>query len=252
MVIPGLAFASGGSGSGGAGTGPGSPGSSQNPSVPVTAGNVPVSASSGGITISTQASAFMRGGVSLTGTVPASDAGDVVEIDQLGSNSSWAPVADANAQPNGSFTATWHPARPGRADDPRGDQGRPGLERRRRRADAVSDALPAFDRDALRPRLLRTPDRLRTDPQARHDRCGQPDAPLRHAGQRLLQGERDHGAGDRPRPVCPRRQLGPDDGDRACARHPRAPRSIGAAPVPAAGSTTTPTTASTSAAPSAQ
>ena len=113
MVIPGLAFASGGSGSGGAGTGPGSPGSSQNPSVPVTAGNVPVSASSGGITISTQASAFMRGGVSLTGTVPASDAGDVVEIDQLGSNSSWAPVADASAQPNGSFTATWHPARPG-------------------------------------------------------------------------------------------------------------------------------------------
>ncbi len=113
MVIPGLALASGGSGSGGAGTGPGSPGSSQNPPVPVTSGNVPVSASNGGITISTQASAFMKRGVSLTGTVPASDAGDVVEIDQLGSNSAWVPVADANAESNGSFTATWHPARPG-------------------------------------------------------------------------------------------------------------------------------------------
>jgi rare lipoprotein A len=113
MVIPGLAFASGGSGSGGAGTGPGSPGSSQTPPVPITSGNVPVSASSGGITISTQASAFMKGGVSLTGTVPASDAGDVVEIDQLGSNSAWVPVADAAAEPNGSFTTTWHPTRPG-------------------------------------------------------------------------------------------------------------------------------------------
>ena len=113
MVIPGLAFASGGSGSGGAGAGPGSPGSSQNPPVPVTSGNVPVSASSGGITISTQASAFMKGGVSVTGAVPASDASDVVEIDQMGSNSVWVPVADANAEPNGSFTTTWHPARPG-------------------------------------------------------------------------------------------------------------------------------------------
>jgi rare lipoprotein A len=113
MVIPGLASASGGSGSGGAGTGPGSPGSTQTPPIPVTSGNVPVSASSGGITISTQASAFMKGGVSLTGTVPASDAGDVIEIDQLGNNSVWAPVADTTAQPNGSFAATWHPARPG-------------------------------------------------------------------------------------------------------------------------------------------
>jgi len=113
MLIPGLAFAAGGSGSGGAGTGPGSPGSSQTPPVPVTSGNVPVSASSGGITISTQASAFMKGGVSVIGSAPASDAGSVIEIDQLSSNSVWTPVADATAQPNGSFAATWHPARPG-------------------------------------------------------------------------------------------------------------------------------------------
>jgi rare lipoprotein A len=115
MVIPGLAFASGGSGSGGAGTGPGSPGSSQNPPVPITAGNVPVSASSDGITITSEASAFIRGGVSVTGSVPASDAGDVVEIDQLSSTASatWVPVADATAQPGGSFAASWRPGRAG-------------------------------------------------------------------------------------------------------------------------------------------
>ena len=116
MAIPGLAFAgSGEDGSGGAGTAPGSPGSSQIPPVPVTAGNVPVTASSDGITITSEASAFIRGGVSVTGTVPASDAGDVVEIDQLSSASSgaWVPVADASAQSGGSFTAAWHPSRAG-------------------------------------------------------------------------------------------------------------------------------------------
>jgi peptidoglycan lytic transglycosylase len=115
MVIPGLALASGSPGSGGAGTGPGSPGSSPNPPVPVTAGNVPVTASGDGITITSEASAFIRGGVSVTGTVPASDAGDVVEIDQLSSaaTATWVPVADASAQPGGSFTAAWHPKRAG-------------------------------------------------------------------------------------------------------------------------------------------
>jgi len=115
MVIPGLAFAAGGSGSGGAGTGPGSPGSSQNSPVPVTAGNVPVSASSDGITITSEASAFIRGGVSVTGTVPTSDAGDVVEIDQLSSaaTATWVPVASATARPGGSFAVAWHPGRAG-------------------------------------------------------------------------------------------------------------------------------------------
>ena len=113
MAIPGPAFAA----SGGAGTTPGSPGSSQAsiPTPPVTAGNVPVTASSDGITITSEASAFMRGGVSVTGSVPASDAGDVVEIDQLSSASSgtWVPVADAGTQSSGSFAAAWHPSRAG-------------------------------------------------------------------------------------------------------------------------------------------
>jgi peptidoglycan lytic transglycosylase len=74
-----------------------------------------VTASSDGITITSGASAFMRGGVSVTGSVPASDAGDVVEIDQLTSaaTATWMPVADTNAQPGGSFAATWHPTGPG-------------------------------------------------------------------------------------------------------------------------------------------
>jgi len=110
-MIPGLAFAgSSGGGSGGAGTGPQSA-----PSVPINNGNVPVSASSDGITITSEASAFMRGGVSVTGTVPGSDAGDTVEIDQLGSGSSatWTPVANTTAASNGTFSAAWHPPRPG-------------------------------------------------------------------------------------------------------------------------------------------
>ena len=114
MVVPALAFASGGSGSGGAGTGPGSPGSNQNPAVPVTAGNVPVTATGDGITITSEASAFIRR-VSVTGSVPASDAGDVVEIDQLSSaaTATWVPVANATAHPGGSFAAAWRARRAG-------------------------------------------------------------------------------------------------------------------------------------------
>ena len=164
----------------------------------------------------------MRGGVSLTGTVPASDAGDVVEIDQLGSNSRpGSPSRTPTLEPNGSFTATWHPARPGQLTVRAAIKGAQASSAAGAAPTLVADAIPPFDRDAVRPRLLRTPDRLRTDPQARHDRGGQPDAPLRHAGPDLLQGQRDHGAGDRPRPVRARSQLGPDDGDRACARNPR-------------------------------
>jgi hypothetical protein len=104
MVIPGLAWAE----SGGAGTGPASPGTTSNPNVH--AGNVPVSATSGGITLTTNASAFVRSGLSVTGSVPAGDAGAAVEIDQLGpiAGSSWAPVAVVHAASDGSFAATWH------------------------------------------------------------------------------------------------------------------------------------------------
>jgi rare lipoprotein A (peptidoglycan hydrolase) len=69
-----------------------------------------VSATSNGITISSAASAFVRSGVSVSGTVPASDAGAAVEIDQLPATpgSSWVPEALVHAGSNGTFTAAWH------------------------------------------------------------------------------------------------------------------------------------------------
>jgi len=57
----------------------------------------------------------MRPGLSVSGAVPGSDAGDTVEIDQLGSgaNATWAPVATATAQSGGAFSATWRPSHAG-------------------------------------------------------------------------------------------------------------------------------------------
>ena len=115
LAIPGLALAAG---SGGAGTGPGSGsgGSGNTPGAPpVSTGNAPVTATGNGITITSQESAFLRPGLSVSGAVPGSDAGETVEIDQLGSgiNATWVPVATATAQSGGSFAATWRPSRAG-------------------------------------------------------------------------------------------------------------------------------------------
>jgi peptidoglycan lytic transglycosylase len=98
LLIPGLAFA----GSGGAGTGPGS-----NPNVQ--SGTGTVSATGDGITISSAASAFVRSGVSVSGTVPASDAGAAIEIDQLPATpgATWIPVAVVHAASDGTFIASW-------------------------------------------------------------------------------------------------------------------------------------------------
>ncbi len=70
LAIPGLAFAAG---SGGAGTGPGSGsgGSGSTPAPPpVSIGNAPVTATSDGITITTEESAFLRPGLSVSGSRP--------------------------------------------------------------------------------------------------------------------------------------------------------------------------------------
>ena len=106
LVIPGLAWA----GSGGAGAGPGSSTNPASTNPDVQAGNVTVSATSDGITISSEASAFVRSGVSVTGTVPSSDTGDAIEIDQLSATpgSSWVPAAAVHPAANGTFTAAWH------------------------------------------------------------------------------------------------------------------------------------------------
>jgi rare lipoprotein A len=108
---PALALAgSGGSGTGGAGTGPGS--SSSPAATPV---NIPVSASEGGVTIQTDASAYLRAGVSVTGSAPAGDAGDAVEIDQLSSapGAVWTKATVTTVQSGGSFTAAVHTSQTG-------------------------------------------------------------------------------------------------------------------------------------------
>jgi rare lipoprotein A len=101
LVIPGLAWA----GSGGASTGPSS---GANPKVQ--SGTGTVSATGDGITISSAASTFVRSGLSVTGTVPANDAGEPIELDQLPATrgSSWVAVAVVHAASDGTFGATWH------------------------------------------------------------------------------------------------------------------------------------------------
>jgi rare lipoprotein A len=119
LAIPALGFASAG---GGAGLGTGTTTSSTTSSVPtstptttsrssgvVQPGNVTVSASGNGITVSARASAVLYKGVHFTGTVPASNAGDTIEIERLGRQThwNWAPTAHGTAGANGSFTAFW-------------------------------------------------------------------------------------------------------------------------------------------------
>lgn len=76
-----------------------------------------VSATGDGITIQADASAFLRSGVSVTGSVPAADTSDTVEIDQLtaaaGSAATWTAVAVVHPESSGAFTSSWRTTRPG-------------------------------------------------------------------------------------------------------------------------------------------
>ncbi len=116
LLIPALAWASsggatpqasGGSGVGGTGTQSGS----QTTTPPPTAqpGDQPVSASGNGITVVTHAAAMLRGGMRFSGNVPATDAGQLVEIERLGHQTdwAWAPTAHGTVAKDGSFTAFW-------------------------------------------------------------------------------------------------------------------------------------------------
>lgn len=73
-------------------------------------GNITVSASEGGVTLSTRASAMLRNQLRFSGTVAASDAGAVVEIERLGHETDWgwAPTAHSRVLADGSFTVVWH------------------------------------------------------------------------------------------------------------------------------------------------
>jgi len=89
--------------SGGAGVG----GATGNPNVQP--GNVAVIATSDGMTITTRASALLRKGLTLTGTVPASDAGRTAVIERLGHETgwTWTSTVSATVAPDGTFSAVW-------------------------------------------------------------------------------------------------------------------------------------------------
>ena len=92
------------------GSGGTSTGSSPTPNPVGQPGNITVSATGDGFTLQTNASAFLRSGVSVTGSVPAGDAGDAVEIDELPAapGSTWTAAAVVQSQSGGSFAAKLH------------------------------------------------------------------------------------------------------------------------------------------------
>jgi rare lipoprotein A len=112
-AVPALAAA--GSGGASPGSGGATAGATASPAPPVEPGNTAVSATGNGITLQTNASAFLHSGVSVTGTVPAGNAGSTVEIDQLPSTpgATWTQVALVRPQPNGSFATTFRTTRAG-------------------------------------------------------------------------------------------------------------------------------------------
>ncbi|MGO9902080.1 MAG: septal ring lytic transglycosylase RlpA family protein [Solirubrobacteraceae bacterium] len=74
-----------------------------------------VSASGDGITVATSASAVMHDTVQFTGSVPAAEAGDTIEIERMGSQtqSIWVSTAQAQVGAGGSFTVTWRASQSG-------------------------------------------------------------------------------------------------------------------------------------------
>jgi rare lipoprotein A len=107
VAMPALAAAS--AGSGGTGFGGGTSGSAQTTQPTAQPGNATVSASGNGMTISTTASAILRHGLAVSGTLPRYDAGKTVELEISGLKThwSWQPVTAAQVQSDGSFTAVW-------------------------------------------------------------------------------------------------------------------------------------------------
>ncbi len=104
--------ASGGSGLAAPGVSPSATATTNNPNLvgTVEPGNATVSATGNGIVLATRASAILRGALRFTGTVPAADAGSVLELERLGHETQWqwAPTANSTVGPGGSFTVVWN------------------------------------------------------------------------------------------------------------------------------------------------
>ncbi len=113
IAMPATAFAaSGGAAVPGSTSAPGS--TSPTTSTPPPAGSV-VTASGNGITLSARSATLEGGGLWITGTVPASQAGNtvVVQVQAGGSGSAWTQAAQATAGAGGSFSAYWQASRAG-------------------------------------------------------------------------------------------------------------------------------------------
>jgi rare lipoprotein A len=105
LAVPSLATANSGGGS------LGSPGPSNGTSTTATASMTgPVSASGDGITLTTNASSMLRKGLTFSGTVSPSAAGQAITIERLGRQTGWkwASTVQATVSSGGSFSATWH------------------------------------------------------------------------------------------------------------------------------------------------
>jgi rare lipoprotein A len=107
-ALPSLAAAASG-GSGGSGFGPGPRSGSQGDQPTAQSGNVTVTAAGNGMTISTTASAILRRGLVVSGSLPSANAGKTVQIELMGLKTHWIwqPVASAQVGSDGSFSAVW-------------------------------------------------------------------------------------------------------------------------------------------------
>ena len=118
LLSPAASFAGSPNGSGGSSGGVGfsgsggSQGSSSNPAVQPENGTV--SASGNGITVSAEQSGLLTRRLRFSGTAPASDAGQVVEIERAvpastgtSGSESWQPIAEAPVASGGSFSVIW-------------------------------------------------------------------------------------------------------------------------------------------------
>ena len=109
LVLPASGFASsGGSGLSPGGSGTTSPQSGSSPTA-AQSGNTTVTTTGDGITLQTRASAMLRRGLQFSGTAPQSLAGDTIEIERSGHETSWTwtPTVSATVGSDGSFSAVW-------------------------------------------------------------------------------------------------------------------------------------------------
>jgi peptidoglycan lytic transglycosylase len=97
--------------SGGSGMGPGTRAADGSGAVQPTAqpGDLTVTSSGAGMTITSRASTLLRNGLGVSGTLPARDAGKVVDVELMGAKTGWAwkSAAQTQVQSDGSFSAVW-------------------------------------------------------------------------------------------------------------------------------------------------